>query len=135
MFFIFGKGGPSGPVRPGQDIFMSYSEFEEEATDGTDFTDGTGALRRFHAGEARPTDIDQSLVTSSTTSRLNGRVAVRRSLSHSVAMRRIRRRPADGTLARQGGFFARIPGFQTGIGFERRENSRLFPPFPPLTAF
>jgi hypothetical protein len=105
-----------------------------------------------------------SLVTSSATYKLKGGVAVRRSLSHRVAVRRIRLRsrlrptsprqaeaPAFTSFrrgksarpafangygpARQGSFVARIPGFQRRIGFERREYSRLFPPFPPLTAF
>jgi hypothetical protein len=87
--------------------------------------EGDGALGRFHAGNGRLTS------TTRTRTRTGG-VVVCRSLSHPVAVRR-------------SSFFTPIPGFERQFGFDqpspgygparRREYSRLFPPFPPLTAF
>jgi hypothetical protein len=81
-------------------------------------------MGRFHSGDGHPTKINQSLVTrrhcvmarqaSSATHRLNG------------------------TRVGESAFQARIGFDQPSPGYgpaRRRENSRLFPPFPPLTAF
>jgi hypothetical protein len=125
--------------------------------------EGDGALGRFHAGCFRTGKRRSTWETLGGTPKVTRgtRVLPRRgecrSLSHPpplrsygatgpVAVRRIRRRPADGTMARpafakgydparQGSFLAPIPAFQRWIASERRNLFRLIPPFPPLTAF
>jgi hypothetical protein len=81
-------------------------------------------MGRFHAGDVHHTKINQSLVT-------RRHCVMARQASHPTY-------GLKGTAVHISAFRSRLGFDQPSPGYgpaRRRENSRLFPPFPPLTAF